>query len=704
MQKVEFSFGWLALKLLGKSLYSNAWSAISELVANGFDASAKNIYIYINMINKSKSLVEIIDDGIGLDDNNISIYAKVGYNKRLEQAPEVFDNYKMMGRKGIGKLAALYLSEKYFILSKTSAGMVNKWEMNYSENKKDENEKPFLRLINGTETKLRSNQIWEKIKTGTVLILENINLEGLGERALDSLENKLSNIFSLDSMIDRKIFLAIVKKNSEKPIFRPIEKKIAFKNMAFIDYFPKDSQQGLKETFDKLIKEDSKFKIESKKRDKEYLFDRKIELLDKNKVSGSGEFTDEQGIKKSKQYTLNGWIGIHSTIDNKIAKDNDVNFTKNSFYNPIQLRLYVRNKLAVENFLNYLGNTQAFVNYIEGEIHFDLLDEDDLPDIATSNRQNLDEHDERVALLVDIVKSIIGDLISKREKLANDIRDKDNKNFDKRKNNFIKEVENELKERFPNEPSEQVNEFTMIVANKVQGDMLKDKYKIFLSHSSNDKRFTDFIYYLLIEKCGVRKDEIFYTSAQDSDKFEVLKPLKEQIRENITAKNALLVYLTSKNYKQSEYCMFEGGAGWATRGVGDYILMSLSYSEIPEFLTNGKLEFSFIKNDKIVLSKETYDFIVNKVLNIIIEHLNKSRDEDEKILLFDKSNFPTDIEMSNASKSDCDFMNKDVVEYWKNYVENGISDNNINIATYVTNRKESDANNKELNIVLNVTS
>lgn len=128
MQKVEFSFGWLALKLLGKSLYSNAWSAISELVANGFDASAKNIYIYINMINKSKSLVEIIDDGIGLDDNNISIYAKVGYNKRLEQAPEVFDNYKMMGRKGIGKLAALYLSEKYFILSKTSAGMVNKWK------------------------------------------------------------------------------------------------------------------------------------------------------------------------------------------------------------------------------------------------------------------------------------------------------------------------------------------------------------------------------------------------------------------------------------------------------------------------------------------------------------------------------------------------------------------------------------------------
>ncbi|RCX20157.1 hypothetical protein DFR58_102230 [Anaerobacterium chartisolvens] len=47
---------------------------------------------------------------------------------------------------------------------------------------------------------------------------------------------------------------------------------------------------------------------------------------------------------------------------------------------------YVRNKLAIENFLNVINNTQAFVNYIEGEIHFDILDEDDLPDIATSNR------------------------------------------------------------------------------------------------------------------------------------------------------------------------------------------------------------------------------------------------------------------------------------------------------------------------------
>ena len=38
--KKEFNFTWAALNLLGKSLYSNAWAAISELVANGLDAKA----------------------------------------------------------------------------------------------------------------------------------------------------------------------------------------------------------------------------------------------------------------------------------------------------------------------------------------------------------------------------------------------------------------------------------------------------------------------------------------------------------------------------------------------------------------------------------------------------------------------------------------------------------------------------------------
>ena len=82
MNKIDFTFGWLALKLLGKSLYSNAWSAISELVANGFDAKAKNVYVYINNINKTDSVIELFDDGIGMDEESMKTYVRVGFNKR----------------------------------------------------------------------------------------------------------------------------------------------------------------------------------------------------------------------------------------------------------------------------------------------------------------------------------------------------------------------------------------------------------------------------------------------------------------------------------------------------------------------------------------------------------------------------------------------------------------------------------------------
>lgn len=138
---------------------------------------------------------------------------------------------------------------------------------------------------------------------------------------------------------------------------------------------------------------------------------RLIQTPDECKVYGEYTGKNENGEDITRPYSLKGWIGIHSTISSEVAKKNDDNFSKNKFYNPIQLRLYVRNKLAIENFLNLINNTQAFVNYIEGEISFDILDDDNFPDIATSNRQNIDEHDKRVELLKRLVHPIILDLM-----------------------------------------------------------------------------------------------------------------------------------------------------------------------------------------------------------------------------------------------------------------------------------------------------
>ena len=49
---IKFSMNYYALKTFGRQQYSNAWAALSELIANGFDAHAKNVYLYINMSEK----------------------------------------------------------------------------------------------------------------------------------------------------------------------------------------------------------------------------------------------------------------------------------------------------------------------------------------------------------------------------------------------------------------------------------------------------------------------------------------------------------------------------------------------------------------------------------------------------------------------------------------------------------------------------
>lgn len=676
--KMDFSFGWLALKLLGKSLYSNAWSAISELVANGFDAGAKNVYVYIDITQKEDAIIELFDDGIGMDENGIATYVKVGFNKRNEIPQNTDNNYLTMGRKGIGKLAALYLSENYYLITKT-ADEESKWQMIYKEVSSDNEEHPFLSRTD-KKIEIHCYEQWNLCKTGTLLQMNHVNLAGLGDVAFDALSRKLSNFFALDSMDGRQIFLCIHDHYDSEISFIAVKKEIAFKNMAFIDYNSKEEKSNIPQIIEENSGNTIKFpfnKLNGKQFYEHIVKIEDFEDIDNIKVHGTIECVDINGKNVKKDYSLNGWIGLHGSIDNTQAIQNDPTFSRNKFYNPIQLRLYVRNKLAIENFLNVINNTQAFINYIEGEIHFDILDEDDLPDIATSNRQSLDEHDSRVLLLVEIVKKIVTNLINKRTDLANKIKDQQKKLLsqqnDNAKKQFTKEVEAEV-ENFKGLTKSEKSSLTTIVSNKIKGEVVpKSDYIVFISHSREDKIITDFIYHILKYK-GAKDSEFFYTSRDDNvEQYENFESLAIQIKNNILKNNGLLLYLTSNAYKTSEFCMFEGGAGWATRSVGEYITLSLTYPEMPKFITNGKLEFCFEKDKNISLDRTTYLFIV-KMLNRIISHLNAGRraNAEEEINGFEEVSIPSDLELSKANQTITDYMDKDIKEHWDFYINKSL--------------------------------
>ena len=416
--KIFFNFSYFALKLLGKGLYSNPWTAIAELVANGLDAKATCVRIFIDMSDKKNSEIEIFDNGTGMTYSDLAEkYVLIGKNKREDLSLDEASKNKVMGRKGIGKLAALYLSSKYYLISK-SAGQESAWYFDMSNER--ESEIPSLNRVNLSQVEVLSAEYWDKLTSGTMIKLKNVDLTNIGIQSIEGLKARLSDYYVLDS-ISGKIELAVRYQKNTPIEFQEVAKNIAFRNFyALFD----NSESNIKSRIAESVYFPSADDTVRRK-------PRHTVIIDESayNTSGTRHFVKEDGSLSEKEipYSLTGWIGIHASIKKDDAQVNDPLFLKNKAYKSTQLRLYVRKKLAVEDFMPYLKNTQAFSNYIEGEINFDVLDDNSLGDIATSNRQGFAEDDERVALLISLVKPIVSTLIVQRVKVGQEIREEEDK-------------------------------------------------------------------------------------------------------------------------------------------------------------------------------------------------------------------------------------------------------------------------------------
>jgi len=663
-KSIEFELTYSALKMFGKQLYSNVGSAISELVANGLDAKAKNVYVAINIINKEHATVEILDNGIGMSVLQIQeSYIKIGYNKRKDYGEEL--KGKTMGRKGIGKLAALYLSDNFTITTKKEGEEATTWKLDVSE--LGEESKP--QLMN-EETNLPDSLIcadkWKESKSGTYIYLNDVNMKGLGEKAFEAMESRLSNYFLYDEL-GSEILINIVRKESDKGNFTKFLKKTAFNNMAYI--INSDS-----EVIDTLKSNNFIMKYKDKLgNDRVFVKETKIK-----KMSELDPPIKFEGTYQDIHYKLTGWIGIHCSIDGETARDNDERYMKNQFYNPNQLRVYVRNKLALANMIEHLGITRAFVNYIEGEVSFDILDDDRLEDIATAGRQDFDTQDERFDILRKILTQIGNLLVRERQLLADEFKKKqkttDESISAKSKKIFARELSQEL------DSAEELsiaskNRIEQVINNKVAGDIeIKGKFTVFISHASKDRIFGDFIYFYLKSK-GFKGDlanddcEIFYSSSGlDTNNLE---PLSKIIKDTIVSKSNDMLFITSEYFDDSQYCLFEGGAAWATRSISEYKILALDYGSIPTFLTNGKGEVSIDIRTKDGFEMDTikYNLIID-IINRLVMHLNKNREilGEQEVPLLARVDFPDNVILAKESKTVFDYMDEDILIYWNEYV------------------------------------
>ena len=629
MDNIEFTFSYLAMKMLGKNLYSNAWAALSELVANGFDAKAKNVFVLIDIRDKKNAIVEVSDDGEGMSQEIVrENYVRIGFNRRLE----LDDSDSVMGRKGIGKLAALYLSRHYYIFTKKD-GKELRYKVDFP-NEEEDNDKASPQL-KATNKKTFATKSFEKNDHGTLIRMEQVDLTGYGESAFSSLNKTLSDFFTNNELNKQKVFVKIITSDKdENGHFAEVKKEIPLKNMTNIICFDE-------ETFKEMLQlQGGKVLVPISGVETPLEFLRTIKKTNKT----SKEFTSTiNGVKKEGH--IKGWIGVHATISANKAAENDPLFKKNTMYDPLKIRIYVRNKLAIANLKSSLKNTQTYANYVEGEVSFDLLDDSDFPDIATTSRQDMDENDERIKFLQRTVSEQVQDLV----KLRNRVKDKANIEKRHHTDSVNTEARQSLRQTassfISKNPDSTRQEMLDEIMKNITGAEVKKHYTIFLSHKSEDKPFVDFIFNTLTNR-GVRKDEIFYTSRSDEPQVKVRQQLNDVIIRNLTQDNALIVFYFSNKFITNESTMFEAGAVLATKTTDEYLSLADNHDNIPKILAAEiGSEYTLIFDETFKLETPRNYMNMNVMMNVLLKHINEGRKikKQKEVALFAENSLDEDM-------------------------------------------------------------
>jgi len=108
---------------LGTQMYKHRAPSIAELIANCWDAGAKNTRVTVPLTDdysQDASVITVLDDGEGMAPDTVeNHYLVVGRNRREDDHGESHGR-KVMGRKGIGKLAGFGLATKVTITTWTA--------------------------------------------------------------------------------------------------------------------------------------------------------------------------------------------------------------------------------------------------------------------------------------------------------------------------------------------------------------------------------------------------------------------------------------------------------------------------------------------------------------------------------------------------------------------------------------------------------
>lgn len=545
-RKYELQLDPKILRLLGPSLYTNIYYILAELIANAYDADARNVYI----ISKPNSII-VEDDGTGMSYEDTKIYLNVAAETRTtEKDSYTKEGRRKIGRKGVGKLAALSVSENIWV-----------------QTIKDGEKLGFIftiyvgddRILDPLEEK---DIRFEKIeKHGTSIIMKEPHYKL--NKSFETIKKNLLKIFPL---VDKNFRIHIIQNDKEEVIESFDQEMIEqlggliiigsdFEHL--VDYFKNDYPNKKKNL------------LEMRK-------EVKIPMVLKNK-------TEEE---KKYDLIIKGWIGAYRTTRGRKAMHGD--FPDNF------ISLLSNSKIGEYNILSYVGKNKLQEVYVVGQLHVDLFEETELPDMALSNRQGYKTDDPRYLKVISFVaKKLLPDIVEIRTFYANYQKEKKEKEKLKKQEQKERELR-KMVDKYKKETSgsatrriteminqsdkntltrvekiieDEMNAFLPIVGIKQKVDARKKK--ILICHTKKDKDLSDVIYSLLLFN-RIPPEDIIYTSCDDEisripEGEEVYNYLRTFFVESYSTEKIYVIYVTSKNMARAWGAVTEVGAGWVTR-------------------------------------------------------------------------------------------------------------------------------------------
>lgn len=354
MTEFAFKIDLNVLNHLGLGLYSSTPAVLTEIIANAYDAEATEVTISID---KTRHIITITDNGHGMSEDDLqNKFLNVGYARRNFSDFTLTEKRRVMGRKGIGKLAMFSLADVVDI----STRLDGKEALGVSVNVPD-----LKRTINKhQEYKLNSVIPSNKLSGSHGTVIELSELNKTTTAATESnLKLRLARRFS------------IIGNNAELPFNIYIDgEKLTVADRGFhedVQFFwsfgGAEADENLRLCKNLAIDKDTKAQ--------------RMMLLDSSVTNDS-------------ELSLRGCIA--SVTKPKQLKEKETNIN--------QISIFANGRVFQEDVLPILSNSDHFNSYLVGEIHADFLDQDDV-DRATASREAIKQNDPKFMGLIGHLKS-----------------------------------------------------------------------------------------------------------------------------------------------------------------------------------------------------------------------------------------------------------------------------------------------------------